>query len=152
MNVNESFNESFNELDLLEILKLLIPEGTNQGCSDGNRSISVRNENGKITIECSYSTETEDNSDESFDDSDIKEIVAEFKNSLENLDDSIFLESLEKAKAAVDVKRFDELLNLEKYSEAEAIEIACLIDYFSQIISTTLQEKIQELVDLSEKF
>lgn len=148
MNVNESFNE----LDLLEILKLLIPEGTNQGCSDGNRSISVRNENGKITIECSYNPETEDDSDESFDDSDIKEIVAEFKDSLENLDDSIFLESLEKAKVAVDVKRFDELLNLEKYSEAEAIEIACLIDYFSQIISTTLQEKIQELVDLSEKF
>lgn len=148
MNVNESFNE----LDLLEILKLLIPEGTNQGCSDGDKSISVKNENGKITIECSYSTETEDNSDESFDDSDIKEIVAEFKDSLENLDDSIFLESLEKAKAAVDVKRFDELLNLEKYSEAEAIEIACLIDYFSQIISTTLQEKIQELVNLSEKF
>lgn len=147
-----NINETFNELDLLEILRILIPEGTNQGCSDGNRSISVKNENGKITIECSYDKETEDASDKSFNDSDIKEIVAEFKDSIENLDDSIFLESLEKAKAAVDVKRFDELLNLEKYSEAEAIEIACLIDYFSQVIATTLQEKIQELIDLSEKF
>lgn len=144
--------ESFNELDLLEILKLLIPEGTNQGCSDNSESISVKNENGKITIECSYNIGTEDTSDESFDDSDIKEIVAEFKDSIKNLDDSIFLESLEKAKAAVDVKRFDELLNLEKYSEAEATEVACLIDYFSQIISVTLQDKIAELLNLSEKF
>lgn len=147
-------NKSFNELDLLKILKLLIPEGTNQGCSDDNKSISVKNENGKITIECSYKEEEEkeDTLDKSFNDSDIKEIVTEFKDSIENLDDSIFLESLEKAKAAVDVKRFDELLNLKKYSEAEAIEIACLIDYFSQIVYITLQEKIQELVGLSKKF
>ena len=148
MNVNESFNE----LDLLEILKLLIPEGTNQGCSDGDKSISVKNENAKITIECSYSTETEDNSDESFDDSDIKEIVAEFKDSIEELDDSIFLESLEKARSAVNVKRFNDLLALETFTEDEATEVTCLIDYFSQIISTTLQEKIQELFSLSEKF
>lgn len=145
-------NESFNELDLLEILKLLIPEGTNQGCSDGNKSISVKNENGKITIECSYEEEKEDTSDKSFDDSEIKELVAEFKSSIEDLDDSIFLESIEKAKVAVDVKRFDKLLNLEKFTEAEATEVACLIDYFSQLIAVTLQEKIQELVDLSEKF
>lgn len=144
--------ESFNELDLLEILKLLIPESINRGYSDDNGSISVKNENGKITIECSYNIGIEDTSDESFDDSDIKEIVAEFKDSIKNLDDSIFLESLEKAKAAVDVKRFDELLNLEKYSEAEATEVACLIDYFSQIISVTLQDKIAELLNLSEKF
>ncbi len=145
-------NKHFNELDLLEILRLLIPEGTNQGCSDGNKSISVKNEDGKITIECSYEEESEDNSDNQYDDSDIKEIVAEFKTSLEYLDDSIFLESLEKIKRAVDVKRFDELLNLEKYSEAEAAEVACFIDYFTQVISTTLQDKIRELLDLSEKF
>lgn len=145
-------NKHFNELDLLEILRLLIPEGTNQGCSDGNKSISVKNEDGKITIECSYEEESEDNSDNQYDDSDIKEIVAEFKTSLEHLDDSIFLESLEKIKEAVDVKRFDELLDLEKYSEAEAVEVACFIDYFTQVISTTLQDKIRELLDLSEKF
>lgn len=145
-------NKSFNELDLLEILRLLIPENTNQGCSIDDKSISVKNQNGEITIECSYNPESKDTSDKSFDDSEIKEIVAEFKDSIANLDDSIFLKSLERAKAAVNVKRFDELLNLEEYSEAEATEIACLINYFSQIISVTLQEKIQELVDLSEKF
>lgn len=145
-------NEHLNELELLEILRLLIPEGTNQGCSDGNKSISVKNEDGKITIECSYKAEKEDTSDKTFDDSEIKELVAEFKDSIEELDDSIFLESLEKARSAVDVKRFNDLLSLETFTEDEATEVTCLIDYFSQIISTTLQEKIQELFSLSEKF
>ena len=87
-----------------------------------------------------------------FDDSEVKELVAEFKDSIEELDDSIFLESLEKARSAVDVKRFNDLLSLETFTEDEATEVTCLIDYFSQIISTTLQEKIQELFSLSEKF
>lgn len=40
--MKKAMNESLNELELLEILKILIPEGTNQGCSGDNGSISVK--------------------------------------------------------------------------------------------------------------
>lgn len=143
-------NESLNELELLEILKILIPEGTNQGCSGDNGSISVKNENGKITIECSYKKEEEDY--KLFDDTSIKEVVNDFKKSILALDDTIFIESIRKAKDAINIKRFDNLLNNKRFTESEAIEIECLINYFSQIILDTLKEKIEELVGLSEKF
>lgn len=140
-------NESLNELELLEILKILIPEGTNQGCSGDNGSISVKNENGKITIECSYKEDYK-----LFDDTSIKEVVNDFKKSILALDDTIFIESIRKAKDAINIKRFDNLLNNKRFTESEAIEIECLINYFSQIILDTLKEKIEELVGLSEKF
>lgn len=145
-------NETFNELDLLEILKLL-PEGINQGCSNGIESICVKKENGKIDIECTYSTEeNKDTTETSFDDSSIKEVVKEFKESINSLDDSVFLEALNTAKEVVNIKRFNDLLNLEQYSETEAIEIGCLMDYFTDVISNILQDKIQNLISLSEKF
>lgn len=146
-------NESLNELDLLEILRLLVPEGTNQGCSSDNGSISIKNENGKITIECSYKKDKKDNETHKvFDDSSTKELVSDFKESILALDDAVFIESIRKAKDAINIKRFDSLLKNERFTESEAIEIECLINYFSQIILDTLKEKIEELVNLSEKF
>lgn len=140
-------NPTFNEKDLIDILSLIIPKGCDIHSEYSDSIIDVSNTDGNITVNIQIKQP-----EETYDDSEIRDLVTEFKDSINNLDDSIFLESIEKVKEAIDVKRFDELLNLEKYSEAEATEVACLIDYFSQIISTTLQDKIEELISSSKRF
>lgn len=142
--------QTLNDLtDLLHIFSLIIPEGTDKVFEEDGTQIHISNENGNIRVSVNSNR---DLSGEDFDDSGIKDAISEFKDNINDLDDSVFIESLEEAREAIDVKRFDELLNLEKFTEAEATEIADMINYFSQIVSNNLQEKIQELLELQKRF
>lgn len=142
--------QKMNDLtDLLHIFGLIIPEGTDKVFEEDGTQIHISKKNGGVKISVNSN---KDLSGENFDDSSIKDAISEFKDNINDLDDSIFIESLEEARKAIDVKRFDELLNLEKFTEAEATEVSNMITYFSQIISNNLQEKIQELLELQERF
>lgn len=142
--------QKMNDLtDLLHIFGLIIPEGTDKVFEEDGTQIHISKKNGSVKISVNSN---KDLSGEDFDDSSIKDAISEFKDNINDLDDSVFIESLEEARKAIDVKRFDELLNLEKFTEAEATEVANMITYFSQIISNNLQEKIQELLELQERF
>lgn len=142
--------QKMNDLtDLLHIFGLIIPEGTDKVFEEDGTQIHISKKNGGVKISVNSN---KDLSGENFDDSSIKDAISEFKDNINDLDDSVFIESLEEARKAIDVKRFDELLNLEKFTEAEATEVANMITYFSQIISNNLQEKIQELLELQERF
>lgn len=142
--------QKMNDLtDLLHIFGLIIPEGTDKVFEEDGTQIHISKKNGGVKISVNSN---KDLSGEDFDDSSIKDAISEFKDNINDLDDSVFIESLEEARKAIDVKRFDELLNLEKFTEAEATEVANMITYFSQIISNNLQEKIQELLELQERF
>lgn len=142
--------QKMNDLtDLLHIFGLIIPEGTDKVFEEDGTQIHISKKNGGVKISVNSN---KDLSGEDFDDSSIKDAISEFKDNINDLDDSVFIESLEEARKAIDVKRFDELLNLEEFTEAEATEVANMITYFSQIISNNLQEKIQELLELQERF
>lgn len=142
--------QKMNDLtDLLHIFGLIIPEGTDKVFEEDGTQIHISKKNGSVKISVNSN---KDLSGGNFDDSSIKDAISEFKDNINDLDDSVFIESLEEARKAIDVKRFDELLNLEKFTEAEATEVANMITYFSQIISNNLQEKIQELLELQERF
>ena len=142
--------QKMNDLtDLLHIFGLIIPEGTDKVFEEDGTQIHISKKNGGVKISVNSN---KDLSGEDFDDSNIKDAISEFKDNINDLDDSVFIKSLEEARKAIDVKRFDELLNLEKFTEAEATEVANMITYFSQIISNNLQEKIQELLELQERF
>lgn len=144
MNTLREFNELFNLPDF----DIAIPEDINKSLDLNGMKFRISKNGNSIQVE--FTSENED--EETFDDSDIKEIVEEFKDSISRLDDKVFLESLKKAKDAIDIKRFDELLNLEKYSEAEATEIECLMDYFTRVIEVTLESYIQDLLEYSKAF
>lgn len=142
--------QKMNDLtDLLHIFGLIIPEGTDKVFEEDGTQIHISKKDGSVKISVNSN---KDLSGEDFDDSSIKDTISEFKDNINDLDDSVFIESLEEARKAIDVKRFDELLNLEKFTEAEATEVANMITYFSQIISNNLQEKIQELLELRKRF
>lgn len=142
--------QKMNDLtDLLHIFGLIIPEGIDKVFEEDGTQIHISKNNGSVKISVNSN---KDLSGENFDDSSIKDTISEFKDNINDLDDSVFIESLEEARKTINVKRFDELLNLEKFTEAEATEVANMITYFSQIISNNLQEKIQELLELQERF
>lgn len=141
--------QKMNDLtDLLHIFGLIIPEGTDKVFEEDGTQIHISKKNGSVKISVNSNKDLSGD----FDDSSIKDAISEFKDNINDLDDSVFIESLEEARKAINVKRFDELLNLEKFTEAEATEVANMITYFSQIISNNLQEKIQELLELQERF
>lgn len=87
-----------------------------------------------------------------FNDSEIKETVEEYKNSIQELDDDLFVEATEEMAQVLDIKEFSRLLDLPSYNEDEANKVYGMIDCASAIISDKLEKKIQELVDLSYKF
>lgn len=140
--------QKMNDLtDLLNIFGLIIPEGIDKVFEEDGTQIHISKKNGDVKISVNSN---KDLSGEGFDDSSIKEAISEFKDNINDLDDSVFIESLEEA--VIDVKRFDELLNLEKFTEAEATEVANMINYFSQLVHNNLQTKIDELSELKERF
>lgn len=142
--------QKMNDLtDLLHIFGLIVPEGTDKVFEEDGIQIHISKKNGSVKISVNSN---KDLSGEDFDDSSIKDAISEFKDNINDLDDSIFIESYEAVEKAIDVKRFDELLNLEKFTEAEATEVANMIAYFSQIINIKLQEKIQKFTELKDKF
>lgn len=141
--------QNLNEEDCIQLLNLLIPEGTEESLNSPDSEIYFSNKNGHIKIKIDINPSKKE---ETFNDTETKELVNEFKESLKELDDSVFLEASEKAEKAINMKRFDELLNKERYSEAEATEIESLIDYFSQLICAILQSRINELFIMSERF
>ena len=149
MSIDIRFQKMNDLTDLLYIFGLILPEGTDKVFEEDGTQIHISKKNGGVKISVNSN---KDLSGEDFDDSTIKDTISEFKDNINDLDDSVFIESLEEARKAIDVKRFDELLNLEKFTEVEATEVANMITYFSQIISNNLQEKIQELLELQERF
>lgn len=141
--------QNLTEEDCIQLLNLLIPEGTEESWNSPDSEIYISNKNGHIKIKIDTNLS---NTGETFNDTETRELVNEFKESLKELDDSVFLEVSEKAEKAINMKRFDELLNKERYSEAEATEVESLIDYFSQLICAILHSRISDLLIMSERF
>lgn len=119
-----------------------IPEGTNETFKVEGREINISKQNGEIVIDIAEPVK-----EETFDDSAVKELISKYTEYINNLDDSVFVESVELASKAIDIKTFDKLLQLKKFTEAEAVQVTYGINYFSQIIVEKLKEKSKQLVD-----
>jgi len=137
----ENIESYFN---LMNILGNAVPEGTDEELELDNAKIHFQKKDGKIKIEVKSET--------TFDDSDIKELVEEYKESIKGLDDDLFLEATEEFGKKISIKEFDELLNLEHFTEDQANKVEEMIDLASEIISSHLHCKIQELIALYNRF
>ena len=138
---------NFNELT--DILSLCIPDGTVETFESDDLKCHLEKDNGHLKIkieanipECS----------ENFDDSTIKEIVKGYKDNIKALDDSTFVEVVEELKSKVDLNKFNKLLDLEKFDEDQAQEVEEMINISTNVICLHLQHKIQDMVELYEKF
>ena len=142
MDLFQNFN-SINEL--YNIISLLIPEGTEKEYELDGTKIHISRKDGKISIFTSKDVNV-------FDDSSIKEEIKEFKENINNLDDDIFVDSFEKVKEVIDVKRFNELLDYDNFTESEAYEIEGMLSYFSQVVYELITEKIEKLKESRDNF
>lgn len=132
-----------NEFDtVLKLLTNLIPDGTKQELEvDGVRyKFSKDGENIKIEV------------NESFDDSSIKKMVTEYKENIKKLDDDLFVEVTEKLSNKLNLKEFNDLLDLESFNEEQATKVEEMISISSDVICLHLQHKIQNMVELYENF
>ena len=138
---------NFNELT--DILSLCIPDGTIETFESDDLKCHLEKDNGHLKIkieanipECS----------EKFDDSDTKEIVKGYKDNIKALDDSTFVEVVEELKSKLDLNKFNKLLDLEKFDEDQAQEVEEMINISTDVICLHLQHKIQDMIELYEKF
>lgn len=145
--MDKVLNEFDNVSRLLQIISDSIPEGTEQKFEVNGVQLELTKKDGNIKIKVSQNLE-----EQIFDDTKVKELVEDFKEALEELDDETFIEVTEEAEKHFDIKKLDKLLKLEHFTEDEAESINSLISLFSQIICANLQDKIENLVDLYTRF
>lgn len=88
---------------------------------------------------------------ESFDDSEILEEVAEYKEVLEMLDDCVFMKGVETIRENCDMLEVSRLMDKEHFTKEEANQVKEYMDYTSSIFKKVISNKIQELQEISEK-
>lgn len=143
---------SFDNLtDLFSIINTIVPEGTSKELKANEMKISLSKNNGVVNLKVESITQN-DEENKVFDDSLIKKRVENFKLNLDNLDNDVFLEVLEEIKNEYNIKKVDEFLNFKKYDEESSAEVSEIIDYISKVVCDKLKNKMEEIIDLHDKF
>lgn len=105
-------------------------------------NIQYQNINGKEKLVVNGEEIT---TDEPFDDSQIKETVDRYKESIESIDDDDFVKIIEEVGKEMDLKTFDNLLNQDSYSEEDADLIEFMINFTKLEIHKYFTNKIKEI-------
>jgi hypothetical protein len=127
-----------NDLMLFDLFKQLVPNGTKEVEIDGVK-VKVTKDDDIFEVSAVY------------DDTDIKNLIKEYKETIEKLDDDIFLEATEELGKIYDLTKFNELLDAKSLTEEESDLVEKIINKSIDLISTTVQNKIQDLLDLYER-
>lgn len=131
--------------ELIKTLSMLIPNDSDSCEEIGGYKISTSNRNGNISI-------TVESVEQKFDDTEIKELVSNYKENIGKLDDCLFLDILEEIKDYLDIKTFDELTNQDSYSEEDAEIVKSMINFTNLVVHENIVNKIQDLEELLTKF
>ena len=134
------FDEMITLSEVVKQLSELI--GAGKEIETDDYSISAKNEDGTIKIQVNSK----------FNDSYVKEAAASYKEAIKKLDDDTFVEVVEEMKQQHDINHFNELLELESFTEDQAEEVLSMITKFNSLTRSKLQHKIQVMVELYEQF
>lgn len=127
---------------MLKLLSSLVPDGTKKEIEIEGVKYSLSKEGEDLKIKAS----------EIFNDSSTKEMVTSYKENVEDLDDDIFIKATEELAKKMDISKFNDLLELDSFSEEQAIKVEKMIAISSDVICSHLQQKIKDMVKLYEKF
>lgn len=130
---------------LIETLKMLIPNNTASYQEVGGHRVSTSNYDGSINI-------TVEPIEQTFDDTQIKELVSNYKRNIGKLDDCLFLGVLDEIKDHLDIKTFDELINQDSYSEEDAEIVKSMINFTNLVAHEHIVNKMQDLEELLNEF
>lgn len=113
-----------------------VPSGTYE---IGGYIVTIEKSDNSISMELS----TKDNT---------KEIVNEYKESLNKIEDDLFVKIVDEISKEINLKAFNDLLDQETYTSEESKKVLDLIDKSKKIILSKLQDEIESLVELYNKF
>lgn len=113
-----------------------VPSGTYE---IGDYIVTIEKSDNSVSMELS----TKDNT---------KEIVNEYKESLKEIEDDLFVKIVDEISKEINLKEFNDLLDQETYTSEESEKVLSLIDKSKKIILSELQDKIESLVELYNKF
>lgn len=133
------------ELMNLESLIDLIPENCEQEFEINGNKLSVKRSGNVVEVKVEMA-------DDKFDDSEIKALISEYKENLEALDDQVFLDSVESLKKRVDIREFNDLLDLDSFTEEEAATVESYINESNDIIRELLKTKLDNMCNLFNRF
>lgn len=145
----ENIEELKSLFKAFDMIQTLVPEDGK--CLEKNGTVINVTKDGN-TLKITIVSKEEDEEEEKFDDTEIKEAIQEYKDKLNDLDDCLFVSATEDFGKEFEVKRFDELLNKETLTADEAMEVTKMIDCSLDIISDHLRKKIEELVSIYNRF
>lgn len=145
----ENIEELKSLFKAFDMIQTLVPEDGK--CLEKNGAVINVTKDGN-TLKITIVPKEEDEEEEKFDDTEIKEAIQEYKDKLNDLDDCLFVSATEDFGKEFEVKRFDELLNKETLTADEAMEVTKMIDRSLDIISDHLRKKIEELVSIYNRF
>lgn len=119
--------------------------------SPNNISIEYSNINGQERLVVNGEDLLEQK--ETFDDSDIKRRIFLYKENLKYLDEWVWnLVIDEAANRNFNLSEMDRILNLDSYTEEEALQASNTIGIMSELINEILKQEVQSLIDLMERF
>lgn len=118
-------------------------------CSSPNIKIVYTNINGEEKL---LVNDEEVVNEEPYDDSEIKKMIAEYKENVDLLDDCLFLEIFEELGEDMCLKELDALLRQDSYTEEEADLVKGKIKYIYTCIKEHLYNKIDSLYELASRF
>lgn len=116
-----------------------------------NISIQYSNINGKekLTVNGKDLSEKE----EEYDDSSIKEDVANYKAKIKKLDDCIFEKVIDEAeKRHFNLFEMNKVLELEHYTQQDALYASNVMQIMLELIQEVIKDEIQKLIDILEEF
>jgi hypothetical protein len=87
-----------------------------------------------------------------FDDTEIKNSIAQFKENLKKVDDNLFITFCESLGQIMDVNEFNKLLDLESFNKEEAEHVGCLMRQSKNVLIELINSRIEYLNDLKEMF
>lgn len=106
----------------------------------------------KLTVNGEQVNLEEEHVKESFDDSHVIELIKNYKENIELLDDCVFIETMDELSEIFNIKELDRALNKEHFTEEEAEELISCIGYINSVIHKKLSDKIQQSIELLERF
>ena len=117
-----------------------------------NISIQYSNINGEEKLIVNGKDLSEKDEEEEYDDSSIKEDVANYKAKIKKLDDCIFEKVIDEAeKRHFNLFEMNKVLELEHYTQQDAVYASNVMQIMLELIQEVIKEEIQKLIDILEE-
>ena len=129
----------------LKTMNMIMPNGLIEEADINGLKISLVKSNEGVTLKVTYSGDNIDTED-------VKEVISDYKEALDELDDNVFIDVVEELSKHVDMKRFNDLLEAKSFTDDEAKEVINMIDLSTKIIQDSLQSKIDNLESILDRF